>query len=615
MTWLVITLIASVITGSVGVFDKMLLKRRGFSDPWVYAFWLGILGVGALVLVPFGVVVLPLKIMALAFVAGAIFLLAAFFFLWALRDGEASEALPIIGGLTPIATYSFGLWILHDTLGVGELIGFFVLVVSGVIFLGIERKEVRLKIATLAAIAATLFGLSNVLKKLVFEQSDFLSGFVWISVGGALLAVASLAIPHIRKKILLSEHASGVSSKELYLANRVWAALGTILLGVALSIGHPALVEAAQGFKYIVIFLGGWLVLKEKFYGRVLRWKIIATILILLGLGWLGLTAYAESIPVNVNRPITWGITFSDEYSKRLGLDWRANFQAIVTELHPKKMRLIAYWDEIEKQQGQYDFSDLDWQMERAREQGIKIVLVVGMKEPRWPECHIPDWAQALSLEERETALGGFITSVVGRYRSNPALQMWQVENEPFLKFGLCAMRPRSALESEIALVRTLDPDVTHKIMTTDGGEFGFWFWAIRTGDIFGTTMYRRVYPPSVGRYTGIIDYPLAPSFFRLKERALRLLTGEYKKPFVVIELQAEPWGKVEAPLLPYEEQINIFPPDYFHETIEYAKDTGFDEYYLWGAEWWYWAREKHSDPQYWNMVKNLLSESNGNKF
>ena len=122
MTWLIITLIASVIIGSVGVFDKMLLKRRGFSDPWVYAFWLGILGVGALALVPFGVVVLPLKIMALAFVAGAIFLLAAFFFLWALRDGEASEALPIIGGLTPVATYSFGLWILHDTLGVGELI-------------------------------------------------------------------------------------------------------------------------------------------------------------------------------------------------------------------------------------------------------------------------------------------------------------------------------------------------------------------------------------------------------------------------------------------------------------------------------------------------------------
>ena len=609
MTWLIITIIASVAIGTASIFDKMLLRRSGFSHPWMYTFWMGILGFAVLLLAPFGVHVLPLGAMMPAITAGAVFLLATFFFLWALRDGEASEALPIIGGLTPVCTYLFGLWILHDRLGIGELAGFFLLVVSGVIFLGVEHKAVRFEIAWLAAISSVLFGLSNVLKKLTFDRADFLSGFVWISIGGSLLALGSLLIPRLRKAIFSpANEKSSPSSKVFYFANRAWAVVGTVLLSFAISIGHPALVEAAQGFKYIVIFLGGWLLLKEEFFGKVLFWKIVATVLILCGLGWLGLAAYAESIPVDLHRDITWGITFSDESSRdKLGLDWQQNFNAIVDELHPKKMRLIAYWDEIEKEHGTFDFSNLDWQMNRALEQGIRTIIVVGMKEPRWPECHIPAWVVSLNEAAREEALGTYIRMTVERYRGNPALEAWQVENEPFLKFGLCATRPQNALEQEISLVKSFDP--SHPVMVTDGGEFGLWTPAIRAGDIFGTTMYRRVYPPSVGRYTGIINYPLSPSFFRLKQKVARWLTGEYEKPFIVIELQSEPWGRVEVPLISYEEQTAIFPPDYFRETIQYAKDAGFDEYYLWGSEWWYYVREKHGDSRYWDVVKNLLDK------
>jgi hypothetical protein len=216
-------------------------------------------------------------------------------------------------------------------------------------------------------------------------------------------------------------------------------------------------------------------------------------------------------------------------------------------------------------------------------------------------------WVAALGKTAREKALHAYIRATVTRYRGSPALIAWQVENEPFLKFGLCATRPQQALEHEIALVKSLDP--VHPVVVTDGGEFGLWNRAIKAGDIFGTTMYRRVYPPSIGRATGIIDYPFSPAFFKFKERFARWLTDEYAKRFVVIELQAEPWGAVEIPLLSDEEQTSIFPPEYFRETIQYAKDTGFDEYYLWGAEWWYYVREKQGDARYWDMVKGLLQE------
>ena len=68
----------------------------------------------------------------------------------------------------------------------------------------------------------------------------------------------------------------------------------------------------------------------------------------------------------------------------------------------------------------------------------------------------------------------------------------------------------------------------------------------------------------------------------------------------MVIELQGEPWGMHEIPDLPYQEQISLFSPEYFRDTIRYAKETGFDEYYWWGAEWWYATGEKYGDARYW---------------
>ena len=46
-------------------------------------------------------------------------------------------------------------------------------------------------------------------------------------------------------------------------------------------------------------------------------------------------------------------------------------------------------------------------------------------------------------------------------------------------------------------------------------------------------------------------------------------------------------------------------PFDNFKETIEYAKKTGFSDYYLWGAEWW-WSLKQNGHPEYWEYVKQL---------
>lgn len=602
--WLLVATVAQFILGTSAVFDKLLLGRK-FFDPWTYTFWVAILGLAAFILAPFGFAFLPVSLLVLAFFTGAIFISALFLLFYALHKGEASTTFLFIGSISPIATLLIGEALLRGQLKGGDYAGFFFLVIGSLLLFLIEKKELHVSIILLSLASAFLFGLYGVLAKIVFEQSSFIAGFISIKSGAALFVLSFLAIPYVRKSVSSMSRASASKQRFLYVLNGIYAGIGSTLIAFAISLGHPALVDATQGLKYIVIFVAAWILLHERSYGKILFGKIVATCLIIIGVFWLGVTDYARGIPVDPNRPITWGVTFSSKFSKQLGLDWQKTLDAILYEARPRKIRAVAYWDEIEKERGIRDFSELDWQMDRAAVAGARVVLAIGMRVPRWPECHIPEWARVVLPDARESALREYLEVVIARYRDHPALERWQLENEPFLPFGLCPEREKDFFEKERELLKSLDR--RHPILVSDSGEFGTWYEAIRAGDVFGTTMFRKVYPPSVGWFTGIVEYPLAPSHFRFKEKVLRWILGEYEKPFIVIELQGEPWGPKLLQDLPYEEQIAIFSPEYFRDTIQYARDAGFNEYYLWGAEWWWSVKEKHSDSRYWSIAKTLF--------
>ena len=302
---------------------------------------------------------------------------------------------------------------------------------------------------------------------------------------------------------------------------------------------------------------------------------------------------------------IQYGVTFSWPFSARFeGIDWKENYLAILDDLNVKKIRLAAYWDELEKNEGEVFFEDLDWQINEAKKRNVKIVLAVGRRLPRWPECHVPVWAKELDEETIREKLLVNIERVVNRYKDSVAIDVWQVENEPFLStFGECPKTEMNFLKKEIDLVRSLDGR-GRPILISDSGEFGLWYRATSVGDIFGTTMYRVVFTKLFGQLT----YPLPPAFFRVKAGFLKLFYG-FDKKIIVIELQAEPWGKK----LLFETPISVHKASMDHKqflhNLEYAKNVGFSENYLWGAEWWYWAKETQNDPFYWDEAKKLFKQ------
>lgn len=294
----------------------------------------------------------------------------------------------------------------------------------------------------------------------------------------------------------------------------------------------------------------------------------------------------------------SFGVTFSKIQAERLGLDWQEAYLAILNDLEIKKIRIPVYWQEVEAQKDAFNFVSIDWMVEKAEEHEAEIILAVGRKLPRWPECHEPEWVQSQNANLKSQKLLDYIKKTIERYDTHPAVWAWQVENEPFLRFGECPHSEiKKNLDEEIALVRFLSDK---PIIITDGGEFGDWFRAYKRADIFGSTMYRHVY----GEWFGEITYPIPSFFFRLKHGLVELFYD--KKPSLVIELQAEPWGDKLIEETDIDEQLRLFGPERFGEMMEYIKGTGFDTFYLWGAEWWYLLKEK-GHPEMWEAVKDMI--------
>lgn len=299
-----------------------------------------------------------------------------------------------------------------------------------------------------------------------------------------------------------------------------------------------------------------------------------------------------------VAEKIEWGITFSQPFAEKLGINWQEAYTALLDDLKIRKLRLVAYWSEIERNRGEYNFNDLDWQVQEATERNAEVILVIGQRTPRWPECHLPDWAGKLPEKQKQKELLSFLETVVKHYQKSPAIQYWQVENEPFLYgFGECPDLDEDFLEQEITLVGKLD---RRPIILTTSGELSLWSQPASRATILGTTLYRVIY----NDYLGVVHYPIPPVFYYKRAQLVKKLFN-LDKVFVV-ELQAEPWWPKQIYETPIDKQFRSMNIDEFQKTIKYAKQTGFDEVYLWGAEWWYWLKEKEHDTYFWGEARQL---------
>jgi hypothetical protein len=295
--------------------------------------------------------------------------------------------------------------------------------------------------------------------------------------------------------------------------------------------------------------------------------------------------------------PSTFGVTFSLKQCRNFDIDPKKTLRWLVSEAGFRRFRLMSYWDEHEKKPGIYDFSQLDWQIEMVKKAGGEVTLCLGARQPRWPENHWPDWVWELEKNERTAALLNYIATVVKRYRNNPAIVSYQLENEALLKsFGERPEVDRQRLRQEYALIKSLGPNRPIVMSTSTT-----WGIPLRRPipDIVGFSYYQTIYRN--GRYTQAFHKPW---LHRVRASLIKLIHG---KTCFIHELQLEPWGPTAIWKMPSSEQDKSMSSDQIIKNIKLARATGLYQIDLWGGEWWYWRLKAQNDPDIWNSVRSTL--------
>ncbi len=333
--------------------------------------------------------------------------------------------------------------------------------------------------------------------------------------------------------------------------------------------------------------------LNRKFWKR-LALSFVALLIFLTG-GMYGIAQWY--IHKNAGRPIIMGASFIPDYATSLGVDPQQTMQAMIDDLGIKHFRLVSYWDSGEKVPGTYDFSTLDWEFQKAEDAGAKVSLSIGLRQPRWPECHMPTWAAKLPKSQWQPALEKYIAAVVNRYKNSPALDSYQLENEYFLTvFGICPDFSRDRLVEEYNLVKKLDPhhtlivSMSNNAIGTPIGE--------PTPDEWSISVYKRVWDKTLThRY---VEYPFPAWYYAFRAGWVELTRGHDS---IIHELQAEAWlpdGYSMSDPKDIPEQNKSLDAKRLHDRFEYGRATGMKSIDLWGAEWWYSRKVVGNDPSLW---------------
>jgi hypothetical protein len=335
---------------------------------------------------------------------------------------------------------------------------------------------------------------------------------------------------------------------------------------------------------------------------------ILASLLIVSVSAMYGIAQWY--IHEHAHDPMTYGVTFIPDYAEYFGLNAQDTMQAIIDDLHVKNFRLVSYWEDIEPKPGVFDFTKLDWQFAKANAAGAKVSLAIGLRQPRWPECHMPSWINGEPTDVWEPQLNEVMTKIIEHYKDNPALDSYQLENEYFLKaFGKCTNFDRSRLVNEFNLVKHLDPDHTLIISRSNNG-IGVPLGA-PTPDEFGVSVYKRVWDKTIThRY---FEYPFPAWFYGFLAGAGEIVSG---KNIIIHELQAESWlpNGYDMKTAPLSEMNKSLDATRLKGRFDYARGTGIKTVDLWGVEWWYYRKEKLHDPSLWNVAEQEFVKANANQ-
>lgn len=299
ISFLPISILAYALNGGSIIIDKILLNKA-LPNPFIYTFYISILGLLALLLIPFGVTFQSLPII-LAVFSGIFFVFGLLTTFQALIKSEASVVGPVVGSLNPVFTLILGSIFLAEVLSPSQTMAFFV-IIFGALILTLNQLLANFKFnkqLLLMVLSGFMFAISYILLRQSFIASNFLTGLIFSRVGAGAFVILFLLFPKIKAQIFISKlsqnHFKNSTTILLFIGQFIGAASG-LLINFAVSLANPALVNSLFGVQYLVI-LGVAIFLAHEHQAKLLgenlqKWVILQKI---VGAGILSLGVYLLS--------------------------------------------------------------------------------------------------------------------------------------------------------------------------------------------------------------------------------------------------------------------------------------------------------------------------------
>lgn len=299
MSWILNAILSYFLFAIVALLDKYLISGS-VSNPKVYTFYIGVLGIISLILIPFVNFFIPdLTTILLSLLSGALFICFLLGYYSALNLFEASKIVSAVGAFFPL--FSFGLVFTLSAgkavLSLNEIIAFIFLVLGGVLIVKEKETSLTFKSFQLSFVSAFIGALSFVLSKYVYLAQPFWSGLIWMRIGGFLAALFLLFSKEIREAIFLNKASLEIKTTMLFLFNQALGAGANILYSFAINLAPLTslpLVDALAGFQYVFLFIFTIFlslkfprILKEEISKKIIFQKIAAIFLIITGLAVL----------------------------------------------------------------------------------------------------------------------------------------------------------------------------------------------------------------------------------------------------------------------------------------------------------------------------------------
>jgi drug/metabolite transporter (DMT)-like permease len=215
--------------------------------------------------------------------------MAALYLLYsALKKGNASDAVPIVGAMTALSTSFLAFFFLRQDLPLAFLPAFGFFVVGTFL---ISHFRLSLRALSLVVASGIFFGASAVLLKLIFLETTFINGFFWSRMGNVFGALLLLAWPASRYAILHSVRHSRPSTKWLIVGNKALSGIASVLTALAISLGSVSIVNAMTGLQFVFLLVlayvaSHWIphVFKSEVHRHEFPHKFYGTVCMILGL-------------------------------------------------------------------------------------------------------------------------------------------------------------------------------------------------------------------------------------------------------------------------------------------------------------------------------------------